>query len=40
MKLELPDWMVERIVQILCEHPYTGAVEIVETIMAQTRETD
>ena len=30
--LTLPIWMVERIVQILTEHPYTGAEEIIETI--------
>jgi hypothetical protein len=36
--LTLPFWMVERIVQILSEHPYTGAAEIVETIKEQTRE--
>lgn len=38
IKLELPIWMVERIVAILSEHPYTGAAEIVETIKGQTRE--
>lgn len=34
--LTLPEWMVERIVQILYEHPYTGAVEIVDAIKEQT----
>lgn len=38
IKLELPFWMVERIVQILSEHPYTGAAEIVETIKEQIKE--
>lgn len=38
LTLTLPLWMVERIVQILSEHPYTGAAEIVETIKEQTRE--
>ena len=38
MTLNLPDWMVERIVAILEEHPYTGAEEIVEAIKEQTRE--
>lgn len=38
IKLELPSWMVERIVAILSEHPYTGCEEIVETIKRQTRE--
>lgn len=36
--LKLPVWMVERIVAILSEHPYTGAAEIVETIKAQAGE--
>jgi hypothetical protein len=35
IKLELPFWMVERIVQILSEHPYTGAAEIVQAIKEQ-----
>jgi hypothetical protein len=39
IKLELPTWMVERVVQILSEHPYTGAAEIVATIKEQMRET-
>ena len=38
MTLTLPDWMVERIVAILSEHPYTGAAEIIEAIKEQTRE--
>lgn len=38
IKLELPFWMVERIVDILSNHPYTGAAEIVETIKEQTKE--
>lgn len=38
IKLELPLWMVERIVQILSEHPYTGAPEIVKTIQDQLTE--
>ena len=38
IKLELPLWMVERIVQILSEHEYTGAEEIVQTIKEQTKE--
>lgn len=36
--LKLPVWMVERIVQILGTHRYTGAHEIVEAIKGQTRE--
>ena len=36
MTLNLPDWMVERIVAILSEHPYTGAAEIVDAIKEQT----
>ena len=36
--LELPLWMVERIVQILSEHPYTGCQEIIQRIMEQTKE--
>ena len=39
IKLVLPRWMVERIVAILLEHPYTGCEEIVETIREQTEET-
>lgn len=38
MTLTLPDWMVEWIVAILSDHPYTGAEEIVEAIKEQTRE--
>lgn len=38
IKLELPLWMVERIVDILSKHPYTGAAEIVETIKGQMKE--
>ena len=30
--LKLPRWMVERIVAILRDHPYTGAGEIIEAI--------
>lgn len=30
--LTLPRWMVERIVAILRDHPYTGAGEIIEAI--------
>ncbi len=33
--LVLPMWMVERIVAILREHPYTGAGEIVRKIAEQ-----
>lgn len=40
MTLNLPDWMVHRIVAILKKHRYTGAKEIVEAIKDQTRETD
>lgn len=32
ISLKLPLWMVERIVQILSQHPYTGAEEIIQTI--------
>lgn len=35
--LELPFWMVERIVAILSEHPYTGAEEIVQKIKEQSK---
>lgn len=35
--LELPFWMVERIVAILSEHPYTGADEIVQKIKEQSK---
>lgn len=38
MTLNLPDWMVERIVSILESHPYTGAEDIVKTIKEQTVE--
>ena len=38
LTITLPDWMVERIVAILSEHPYTGAAEIVETIKEQTKD--
>lgn len=38
VNLELPFWMVERIVQILSEHPYTGCAEIIQTIKEQTKE--
>lgn len=34
--LKLPFWMVERIVQILSKHPYTGAQDIIEAIKEQT----
>lgn len=37
VNLELPFWMVERIVQILSEHPYTGTPEIIQTIKEQTK---
>lgn len=40
MTLNLPDWMVERIVAILEEHPYTGAAEIIEAIKSEISETD
>lgn len=33
--LVLPRWMVERIVQILSDHPYTGAGDIIDTIRKQ-----
>lgn len=36
--LTLPLWMMERIVQILTEHPYTGAAEIVQAIKEQTKD--
>ena len=36
INLELPLWMVERIVTILSEHPYTGAEEIIQKIKEQT----
>lgn len=36
--LKLPLWMIERIVQILSEHPYTGAGDIIQRIMEQTKE--
>lgn len=34
--LTLPLWMVEKIVAILREHPYTGAQEIIEAIEKET----
>lgn len=37
LHLELPFWMVERIVAILSEHPYTGAEEIVQKIKEQSK---
>lgn len=36
--LELPFWMVERIVEILSEHPYTGSAEIIQEIKEQVEE--
>lgn len=38
MILELPDWMVERIVAILDDHPYTGAAEISAAIRQNVSE--
>lgn len=38
ISLKLPLWMVERIVQILSDHPYTGAAEIVQAIKEQASE--
>ena len=38
LTITLPDWMVERIVAVLENHPYTGAAEIVETIKEQTED--
>ena len=38
--LELPTWMVERIVAILREHPYTGSAEIVQSIKDQVEAHD
>lgn len=35
IKLELPSWMVERIVAILSEHPYTGSNDIIQAIKEQ-----
>lgn len=35
MTLKLPNWMVERIVDILENHPYTGVHEIVSEIKDQ-----
>lgn len=35
MTLTLPNWMVDRIVYILENHPYTGANEIVSEIKDQ-----
>lgn len=36
--LTLPLWMVEKIVAILREHPYTGAQDIIREITEQTKE--
>lgn len=36
--LTLKTWMVERIVQILEVHPYTGAPEIIQSIKEQTKD--
>lgn len=33
--LELPFWMVERIVEILSEHEYTGVEDIIREIAGQ-----
>lgn len=38
INLELPLWMVERIVAILSQHPYTGTDEIVQKIKEQIME--
>ena len=38
IKLELPFWMVERIVAILSEHPYTGCEDIIREITEQMKE--
>lgn len=35
--LILPLWMVEKIVAILSDHPYTGAQEIIGEIKNQVR---
>ena len=35
--ITLPHWMWERIVQMLSEHPYTGAAEIVQAIKEQLK---
>lgn len=35
--LTLPFWMVERIVAILSEHPYTGCEEIIQRIKEQVQ---
>jgi hypothetical protein len=35
--LDLPYWMVERIVQNLSEYPYTDAPEIVHATKEQTK---
>ena len=34
--ISLPQWMRERIVQILSEHPYTGCEDIIREIKKQT----
>lgn len=36
INLALPLWMVERIVAILSEHPYTGCENIIQEIKEQT----
>lgn len=36
VNLKLPYWMVERIVSILSEHPYTGCEDIIWEIKKQT----
>ena len=38
--LTLPRWMVEWIVAILSDHPYSGADEITETIRKQVADRD
>ena len=38
INLELPYWMIERIVAILNEHPYTGTDEIIRRIKEQISE--
>lgn len=40
MTPNLPDWMVYRNVDILENHEYTGAKEIIDAVKEQTRETD
>lgn len=37
MTLTLPDWMVQRIVEILSKHKYTGAYEIIREIKEQVK---